>query len=133
MKSKLFIWLIAVVLISGMEVYAHHSFAGTYLLDKEKIKKIEGRLVQVMFRNPHSFFHVEVVSENGEKTKYAIESQGATAARGYGGKRPLKVGDHVIVTGNPARLAESNRMRMVTIIRPEDGWSWGTGTGEVVD
>ena len=133
MKSKLFIALIVVVLISVMEVYAHHSFAATYFLEKEKIKTVEGTLVQVMFRNPHSFFHVEVVGEDGQKTKYAVESQGATQARGYGGKQPLKVGDHIIVTGNPARLTESNRMRMVTMVRPADGWSWGTGAGEVVD
>jgi hypothetical protein len=35
----------------------HHSFAATYFEDKTQ--KIEGNIVQFMFRNPHSFVHVE--------------------------------------------------------------------------
>jgi hypothetical protein len=133
MRGKLFISLIVVVLISGMEVYAHHSFAATYVLEKEKIKTVEGKLVEIMLRNPHSFLHVEVTDENGQAKKWFIEGQGATQARAYGGKRPLAVGDHIKVTFNPARLTESTRGRLVTIVRPSDGWSWGLGTGEVVD
>ena len=133
MRSRLFISLIVVVLISGMEVYAHHSFAATYVLEKEKIKAVEGKLVEIMLRNPHSFLHIAVVDENGQTKKWFIEGQGATQARAYGGKRPLTVGDYIKVTFNPARLAESTRGRLVTIIRPSDGWSWGSGTGEVVE
>lgn len=133
MRGKLFIPLVVVVLISGMETYAHHSFAGTYVLEKEKIKTVEGKLVEVMLRNPHSFLHVEVVDENGQTKKWFIEGQGATQARAYGGKRPLAVGDFIKVTFNPARLTESTRGRLVSIVRPSDGWSWGTGTGEVVE
>ena len=133
MKGRLFISLVVVVLfISGMEVYAHHSFAATYLLEKEKIRTVEGKLVQIMFRNPHSFFHVEFVDENGQTSKVVVEAQGATQARVYGGKRPLVTGDVIKVTFNPARLAESHRGRLVTIVRPSDGWSWGTGEGETV-
>ena len=131
MKRSLLISIV-VLLLCGIKVYAHHSFAGTYLLEKEKIKTIEGKLVQVMLRNPHSFFHVEFVDENGQTTKIAVEAQGATQARGYGGKRPLAVGDVIKITFNPARLAESKRGRLVTIVRPADGWSWGTGEGETV-
>lgn len=116
-----------------MELYAHHSFAGTYVLDKEKIRTVEGKLVEVMIRNPHSFLSVEVADENGQTKKWFIEAQGATQARAYGGKRPLVVGDFVKVTFNPARLVESTRGRLVSIVRPSDGWSWGTGTGEVVE
>ena len=37
-------------------LYAHHSFTATY--DENKTVKIEGELVQFMFRNPHAFVHV---------------------------------------------------------------------------
>ena len=133
MKGKLFVSVIVAILICGMELRAHHSFAATYVLEKEKIKTVEGKLVQIMLRNPHSFLHVEVADENGQTKKWFIEGQGATQARALGGKRPLVVGDYIKVTFNPARLAESSRGRLVSIVRPSDGWSWGLGTGEVVD
>ena len=133
MRTKLFISLLVVALMPGMELYAHHSFAATYVLEKEKIKTVEGKLVQIMLRNPHSFLTVEVADENGQTKKWFIEGKGATQARNYGGKRPLAVGDYIKVTFNPARLTESSRGRLVSIVRPSDGWSWGLGTGEVVD
>jgi len=133
MRGKLFVAAILVVFISGMEVYAHHSFAATYVLDKEKIKTVEGKLVQIMLRNPHSFFHVEAADESGQTKKWFIEAQAAAQARTFGGARPLAVGDQIKVMFNPARLAESTRGRLVSIVRPSDGWSWGRGAGEVVD
>ena len=36
---------------------AHHSFTATYFEDRTM--EIEGKLLQFMFRNPHSFVHVE--------------------------------------------------------------------------
>ena len=102
MKSRLSILLIAVVWISGMEVYAHHSFAGTYLLEKEKIKKIEGKLVQVMFRNPHSFLQLQ----GNDGVRYGVEWGGATQlARGGVTRTTLKYGDQVVITGAPGRKA----------------------------
>ena len=133
MRGGLLISLIVVRLMSGVELSAHHSFAATYVMEKDKVKAVEGKLVQIMLRNPHSFLEVEAVGENGQTTKWFIEAQGATQAKAYGGKRPLAVGDYIKVTFNPARLTESSRGRLVTIVRPADGWSWGTGTGEVVE
>ena len=42
---------------------AHHSFTATYFEDRQM--EIEGKLLQFMFRNPHSFVHVEAPDENG--------------------------------------------------------------------
>jgi Family of unknown function (DUF6152) len=133
MRGALLISLIVAGLMSCIELHAHHSFAATYVMEKDRIKTVEGKLVQIMLRNPHSFLEVEVAGENGQTTKWFIEAQGATQAKAYGGKRPLAVGDYIKVTFNPARLAESSRGRLVTILRPSDGWTWGTGTGEVVE
>jgi hypothetical protein len=36
----------------------------------------------------------------------------------------LKVGDHVIVTGNPGRTVADHRLRMRSILRPKDGFKW---------
>ena len=42
----------------GARADAHHSFAATYVEDQ--VVTIEGELVQFLFRNPHSFVHLQV-------------------------------------------------------------------------
>ena len=104
--------------------YAHHSFAATYFEDKTE--KVEGNLVQFLFRNPHSFVQVEAEDEHGVMQRWAIE-WGAGGQLGRQGvtRDTLKPGDHVIIVGNPGRNPEDHRMRMVNITRPSDGWKWG--------
>ena len=60
--------LLALVITAGAfltvgRAYAHHSFAATYFEDKTI--KIEGNLVQFLYRNPHSFVHVEAPDDKG--------------------------------------------------------------------
>lgn len=104
-------------------VQAHHSFPATYFMDKTQI--VEGTVVQFLYRNPHSFVHVMAPDKNGKMVTWAVE-WGAGGALGAGNVKAdtLKPGDKVIVTGNPARAAESHRLRMRSIQRPSDGWTW---------
>ena len=132
MKSKLVPVMLTVVLLMGLTASAHHSFTAVY--QQSKTVKIEGKIVQFLFRNPHSFVHVMAPNETGTTIRWAIEWQGAgqLGARGLGADA-LKPGDPVIVTGNPARDPAEHRIRMVTIKRTTDGFGWGTNPGEVVD
>ena len=107
--------------LSGGAVYAHHSFAATYIVDKEI--RIEGDMVQFMFRNPHSFVHVQAPDVNGEMQRWAVEWAAAGQLTGIS-RDTLKPGDHVIITGNPGRTAEDHRIRMRSILRPKDGFKW---------
>lgn len=111
-------------LVSVDRAYAHHSFAATYFEDKTQ--KVEGNLVQFLYRNPHSFVHVEAPDEKGVMQRWAIE-WGAGGQLGRQGvtRETLKPGDHVIIVGNPGRNPEDHRLRMVNITRPSDGWKWG--------
>jgi hypothetical protein len=109
------------VLLWGAAAAAHHSFAATYVVDKEI--KIEGDLVQFMFRNPHSFVHVMAADDKGEMQRFAVEWAAAGQLTGIT-RDTLKYGDHVIVTGNPGRTAEDHRLRMRSIFRPKDGFKW---------
>ena len=120
MKRLVFGFLGAAIL-SGATVYAHHSFAATYIVDKEI--KIEGDLVQFMFRNPHSFVHVQAPDAQGEVQRWAVEWAAAGQLTGIS-RDTLKPGDHVIITGNPGRTAEDHRVRMRSILRPKDGFKW---------
>jgi hypothetical protein len=37
------------------------------------------------------------------------------------------------ITGSPARNPSEHRIRMMTLVRPKDGFHWGGKPGEVVD
>lgn len=124
MKRKLFLLLAAAALMAVVPAYAHHSFAATYFEDKTQ--SIEGELVQFLFRNPHSFVHVEAKDEKGQVIRWSVEwGAGLQLNRQGVTRETLKPGDHVIITGNPGRNPEDHRMRMRTIARPKDGWKWG--------
>jgi hypothetical protein len=112
--------------------YAHHSFSATYR-EKDAVT-IEGELVQLDFRNPHSFVHVNVKEKDGTTVRYAIEWGGVGQLGQQGVTREtLKVGDHVIISGAPGRNPADHRVRMVTLKRPSDGFTWGQAAGQTVD
>ncbi len=132
MKRALLLVLIAVAFFYSIPADAHHSFAATYFTDKTV--SIEGKLVALSFRNPHSFVHVEAPDASGVMRRWGVEWGAINSLQGQGVNRgTFKVGDHVIITGNPGRDASDFRVRMITITRPSDGLSWGGRTGERVD
>lgn len=113
---------VAAFAMTGAAV-AHHSFSATY--DESKQAKIEGEVAQFLFRNPHSMVQVLAPDERGEMRRWAIEWAGINALTGEGiSRETLRIGDHVIVTGNPGRVPSDYRMRMLSIERPKDGWRW---------
>jgi hypothetical protein len=127
-RFALLMALVAGAFMAAEKGYAHHSFAATYHED-ERVN-IEGELVQFLYRNPHSFVHVEVKDKDGNAVRWAIEwgAGGQLGAQGVT-RETLKPGDHVVIVGNPGRTPEDHRLRMVNITRPSDGWKWG-GTFE---
>jgi len=132
MKGRLLVVLTIAVVGAGMTARAHHSFAATY--HEDQTVKIEGKLVQFLFRNPHSFVHVEAPDENGEMQRWAVEWGGVGQLAGQGITREtLKAGDVVAITGNPGRNPADHRLRMVMLKRPSDGFTWGQQPGQVVD
>ena len=132
MKLKLMPPMLIVGLLTGLAAQAHHSFTAVYLQDETVT--FEGRVVQFLFRNPHSILHVMAPDETGTDVRWAIEWQGATQL-GAGGVEAdtLRPGDPVSVTGNPGRDPREHRIRMMTIERTTDGFRWGDNPGEVVD
>jgi hypothetical protein len=132
MKRRVTLLVFTGVLVFGMAAYAHHSIGAQY--DVSKDVKIEGKLVQFNFRNPHSFVTVDVVGKDGKTERWAVEWGGAGSLGGQGITRnTLKFGDEVIITGNPSRTAGLSRLKMNTLHRKSDGFGWGTRPGEVVD
>jgi uncharacterized protein DUF6152 len=102
---------------------AHHSFPGTYVEDRTIT--IEGELVQILYRNPHSFIQVMVKEKDGSVVRYAVEWIGASEL-GHQGVTPmtLKNGDFVVINGAPGRNPADHRVRMLSLRRPKDGFRW---------
>jgi hypothetical protein len=120
------------LLLTGIPAAAHHSFAATYDLAKEIT--LQGKMVRVSLRSPHSFFYVEVKAEDGRMHRWSFEGAGATQfAQQRVTRDSFKAGDFVEVVGNPAHSKTSYRARLIKITRPSDGKSWGSRPGEVVD
>ena len=132
MKRYLVVLFVAAATLVGARAYAHHSFAATYLEDRTVT--IEGDLVQFLFRNPHSWVHVNVKEKDGTVVRYAVEWGGAGQLGGQGVSREtLRIGDHVIISGNPGRNAKMHQVRMLSLHRPKDGFGWGKKAGQTVD
>ena len=132
MKYRVLIGFAIAVCLGVTAAYAHHSFAATYN-SKAEIK-IEGKLMQFTFRNPHSFVNIEAADPKGAVQRWSVEWSGAAALGNQGlSQTTLKVGDFVIVTGRPSRAPGEYRIQMLTLKRPADGFAWGNRAGEVVD
>jgi hypothetical protein len=130
MKRYLSIAGLAIALLA-VRIEAHHSFAATYFEDKTT--QIEGKLVQFQFRNPHSFIQVEVKDAKGEVVRWSIEWGGASQLGSQGiSSETLKYGDVITINGNPGRVAEDHRIRMLWLRRKSDNFGWGQKPGEVI-
>ena len=124
--------LTVLVLLSASNAWAHHSFAAVYL-ENEEIT-IEGRLVQFLWRNPHTLVHVMVEEPDGSMVRYVVEWGSLTQLGASGVNRDtLKPGDYIVINGNPGRNPEDHRMRMLNFLRPSDGLTWGLRPEEVFD
>ena len=132
MRTVIRIFALTAVLAGATAAYAHHSFGATYEVAKQL--KVEGKLVQFIYRNPHSFVHVEAPDAEGAIQRWAVEWGGTAQLAGAGVKRDsLKVGDKVVIVGRPSRVPNEYRMLMVNLVRPSDGFQWGRNPNEVVD
>lgn len=126
MKRSIWLMLVAVGCISTAPAYAHHPFAAVYVEDKTQ--SIEGELIQIEIRNPHTVVHVDVPDGKGAIQHWAVEwLAGLQLSRQGVAHTTLKPGDHLIITGNPSRNQEEHRLRVRTIVRPKDGWKWSGG------
>ena len=81
---------------------AHHSFAAEF--DAAKKLKLTGTVTKVQWRNPHTYFYVDVKGEDGQIHNWAMElgSPNVLMRRGWT-RDSLKIGEQVTVEGARAR------------------------------
>ena len=130
-RLRILLLVAAATIAGGAAVRAHHSYGATY---ESREIRLEGRLVQFVYRNPHSFVHVAAKDEHGVEQRWAVEWSGTAQLDRAGVTREtLKVGDQVVIVGRPSRVAGEYRALMLTLKRPLDGFTWGARPGEAVD
>jgi hypothetical protein len=116
---------IGVVVACGLSpsLSGHHSFAAYYFED-ETIE-IEGPIVEVQFRAPHTWVHVLANDTSGTQHTYAAEwSNPSRLERDGITKDTLKANDVVRIWGAPSRNPTDYRVHLKRIQRPSDGWRW---------
>ena len=127
MKRTFMFIVLSTLLLAPDTSSAHHSFSATY--DTGKTTSIEGKVVQFLLRNPHSFLHVSVIKD-GQEQVWNVEWRSRAVGRTLASRSNR---NPVIVTGNPSRDPAELRLRMVNVQRTSDGANWGFSAGQFVN
>ena len=125
MKSRVLAVLAAglVTLGIGLPAWAHHSFAAAY--DLSNPITVHGVINQVLLRNPHSWFMIDVKNESGQVEHWAFEA-GTPSGMIRNGYKPnvIKSGAEVTIKGYRARDASQKR-GMLRELTTADGQVYG--------
>ena len=113
------IGIVAVLVVAGVVVEAHHSVAGEY--DQNREATIDGVITEFRFVNPHPVITVSE-SDSGQVWRFDLDNLLEFDAIGFSAG-DLKVGDRIIVLGWLARR-EANRLYTMRLERPVDGFGF---------
>ena len=94
-------------LVMGVPAWAHHSFAAAY--DMSNAIEVHGVINQVLLRNPHSWFVLDVKDASGKVVQWSFEA-GTPSGMIRNGYKPniIKAGAEVTIKGFRARDASQN-------------------------
>ncbi len=92
----------ALLCAAAVPVVAHHSFAAEF--DINRPIELEGVVTRMEFSNPHSWLHLEVTTDAGEKQQWQVEggAPNALIRRGWN-RNSIPAGIRVHVEGFQAR------------------------------
>jgi hypothetical protein len=125
MKKTLFAAAISglALLAAALPASAHHSFAAAY--DTTQSITVHGEIVQVLLRNPHSWFQINVKTPDGKVEEWAFEA-GTPSGMIRNGYKPsiIKPGAEVTIKGFRARDASQKR-GMLRELTTADGQVFG--------
>src|SRR5689334_8245198 len=122
-----------VVIISCLALapaaWAHHSQSEYDLKGKVEV---EGEITKVEWRSPHAWIYVDVTSDKGEKVNWSFELPSPVTLMRRGWTRDsLKPGDHIKVSGAPARNFPA--IGIANSIKDSNGKAMFTGTTQTYE
>ena len=98
--------LIAGLALISVPVLAHHSFSGQF--DRNLTVAFEGVVTKVEWQNPHVWFYVDAVDEDGNVVHWEAETTNPNTLLRNGWRADdMKVGDRVSVEGYRAKCCEN--------------------------
>jgi hypothetical protein len=94
--------IVAGLLVAARPIAAHHAVAAEF--DANKPIKLTGAVTKVDWRNPHTWFFIDVKDDTGKVTNWALEMGSPNGLLRLGWTRnSMKIGDVVTVEGSRAR------------------------------
>lgn len=130
MKSLITISVSSVLALAAVDVCAHHSRAN---FDLDKVLEYEGTVTRYAWTNPHTAIYVKAKTADGKTIDVEFEGNSiSTMMRRGWNKDSLKVGDRVVVKGNPDR-DPSRHFLYFNSVAKVDGTSVGTGFQQAAD
>jgi hypothetical protein len=118
MRHALFALAIAAA-AAATPLSAHHSYSAYHT---DRLVEIEGIIEELEWRAPHSL--LKVIDDDA--SRYIFEWQAPLSLQRRGIQQDtLKTGDRIVVTGNPHREFDQNRiLNFKSVRRLSDGWKW---------
>ena len=114
--------LVVAVVCQTVSLAAHHAITSIYRVDEQLT--IDGVVVSLVYRNPHSYLQVMAPDRMNHMRLWAVECGNQQLLRRNVLEAALKPGDRVVVTGTPGRDEGQWRLLLKTLSRPRDGWRW---------
>jgi hypothetical protein len=114
-RSFAMVAIVCAVLVLPRTTRAHHSFAAEF--DVDKPIKATGIVTQVEWKNPHTWFFIDVKDETGKVTNWGFEMGSPNALMRAGWTRnSMKIGDSVTVEGARTRDGSTRANARVVIL-----------------
>ena len=110
-------------MLVGMPIQAHHGYSA---FERENTVTIEGNIEEIKYMNPHSILIVKTTDSQMYTVEWLSLPQLHRAGINYD---TLRIGDHLVLSGAPARDPAVPKMSIVrNLKRTSDGWNWPATT-----